>query len=497
MAIVGSANVQKNNKYYLQTNSKINNINKLVSDVAQLFYLQPTEQLETSNIIINIFEQSNELSLTVISDKFSPQKQIIFVSENGTFNTNILKKHLLLILKNIYKDGMLDWGVLRGVRPIKLVQNFFEKGLQIDEIYNLLRNDFLLSEQKANLALQVASHQNILASSYRQKDIAIYIGIPFCSTKCTYCSFPSSIIPTNDQDLDLFFQAIELDIQNVLQLANDYKLNVRSLYIGGGTPTCLPEKYFAYLADIIAKLLKNFNIEEFTFEAGRVDSLTKNKLSILNNLGITRVSLNPQTFNEKTLLKVERNHTAKSFCDWYEYVRQQYSWKINTDIILGLPDETIHDVQNTMEKLCLYKPDNLTIHTLAFKKQAELFNNLELYYQHSKQIKDMMQVATDMASGMGMIPYYLYRQRYILGNMENIGYSIPRTECMYNLIIMQEKNTILGIGPSATTKIIDKNGNLTTFFMPKNVSIYNSLIHDYIEKRTNIFKEIFNNNSSV
>ncbi len=469
------------NKYFLVDHTELPNITKTVSDIAQLFFLQNTTTRAEASWLVELQMHRHALRIVL----HNPQGIVEYrdVPIQGGKITNALKKQLLLLLNEQFKEKMIEWGILRGVRPVKLVQNFIAKGLSDTEMDELLRKEFLVHEKKITSLLQIAHYQNQLTAAYGHRDIAVYINIPFCNTKCTYCSFPSSIITDDVQELDLFLQAIERDVQNVLQLADEYKLNVICIYVGGGTPTSLPTPHFLQLTKILRTLTTRFTPQEFTFEAGRVDSLDYEKLQALHELGITRISLNPQTFSNATLRQVGRNHSAEDFLYWYEYIKTNYSWEINTDIILGLPHENLTDVYNTVRQIEKLQPNNFTIHTLAYKKNTALYEDVERYYQKTHLVGQMMEVAEQTAQAMGMHPYYLYRQRYILGNMENIGYTRENQACLYNVLIMQEKHNVLGIGPTATTKIVNEAGNLERFFMPKNISIYLENIQEYIEKR--------------
>lgn len=475
----------KNNKYFLQDRVTLPNIIKLTDDITQLFYLQRTDNRSEAALTIKL-TQNNEAILMEL-ELAEECRQIVIATMNvPTFDhAHLFKRHLLQTLESIYTDKRSKWGILRGVRPIKLVQNLLQTGNSPAQNLEKLQNEFLVDNDKAQLALAIAQLQNTVTSPLDSKTIAVYVGIPFCASKCSYCSFPSSILPSDTAKIDLFLQRIEQDIQNVLQLSDDYGLKIDYVYVGGGTPTCLPEKQFKRLTEIIKPLTASSGLQELTLEAGRVDSLSTAKLEMLKILPITRISLNPQTFNDETLVRVGRKHTMEEFCRWYEYVRSHYSWQINMDLIIGLPGETMAHMDKTMRYIKQLAPDNLTLHALAFKKNADMFEHLEDYYRVDNQPEQLMNLARNTAASLGLIPYYLYRQHYIVGNLENIGYTLPEAVCMYNILIMQEKNTILGVGPCATTKVVNAQGRLQTFFMPKNVDIYIKSLEEYMLKRKN------------
>lgn len=466
------------NNYQLIAQTGIVDVEKLVQDIAQIFFLQFSKQSLEQFLLIELLtvEACIVLRLTAVdrdNRQLLVESNIELSGLNKSQVRHQLKRGLFVALAGIYQERQDDWGILSGVRPIKLVQMLMDKGLTNEQVYTELCNEYLLHEPKANLAIQIASRQNQLLENYdSNKDICVYVGVPYCNSKCTYCSFPSGLLPKNDLDTELFLQTIEQDVKNVIQLANEYELKIRSLYIGGGTPTSFKEKHFTRFIDILRPLAACCPLEEFTFEAGRVDSLSEYKLSLLQELGITRISLNPQTFNEQTLITVGRNHTVADFCLWYDYVRSNFSWQINMDIILGLPGEGLAAVQHTLSEVRRLAPDSLTVHVLAFKKDAALFNSYEEYFHNNALIGQMLELSSQTAAELNLAPYYLYRQGYILGNQENVGYARNGFDSLYNIMIMREKHTIIGIGPSAKTKLVFANNKIETFFMPKNINVY-------------------------
>ena len=466
------------NNYQLIAQTGIVDVEKLVQDIAQIFFLQFSRQPLEQFLLIELLAADNciMLSLTAVER----QTRRVFVEKNIELNglnksqiRHQLKRELFVALAGIYQESQDDWGILSGVRPIKLVQLLMDKGLTNEQVYEELCSEYMLHSPKAELAIQIASRQNeILANYESNKDICVYVGVPYCNSKCTYCSFPSGLLPKNNLDTELFLQTIEQDVKNVIQLANEHELHIRSLYIGGGTPTSFKEEHFNRFIEIIKPLAMYCQLDEFTFEAGRVDSLSERKLDLLRELGITRISLNPQTFNEQTLVTVKRNHTVADFYRWYDYVSSNFNWQINMDIILGLPGEDLAAVEHTLSEVRRLAPDSLTVHVLAFKKDAQLFNSHEEYFHNNALISQMLELSSQTATELGLTPYYLYRQGYILGNQENVGYAKTGFDSLYNIMIMREKHTIIGIGPSAKTKLVFANNKIETFFMPKNINVY-------------------------
>lgn len=474
------------NSYILRAHTQLNDIDKLVRDIARIFFVQPAGSEQTANLIIELSQTDSSFSLQLAkltSNKLLPvhQELITLANLDKSRWRHKLKLQLFKALATIYQERQDEWGILSGVRPIKLVQMLMAKGLYGEELREHLETEYLLSPAKIELAIQIANCENAILSKYQSKNnIAVYVGVPYCNSKCTYCSFPSGLLPENALDTELFLQTIEQDVKDVIQLANECGLNISSLYIGGGTPTSFSDTHFADFINILRPLTNSLGLQEFTFEAGRVDSLTEHKLELLQDIGITRISLNPQTFNDATLQKVGRNHTVQEFECWYEYVRTNFEWQINMDIILGLPSETLVEVEYTLNKVAQLAPDSLTVHVLAFKKDSTLFSEYQAYYQDNAVVAQMLNMAKQTAAKMQLVPYYLYRQGYILGNLENIGYAKLDCSSLYNIMIMREQHTIIGIGPSSKTKLVAADNKIETFFMPKNV-------HTYIEKQTDSF----------
>lgn len=488
MDIVESAKMGKN-EYFLENLTDFTQPLKLVADIAELYALKYSSDLLTAKYIIKLKKILGAVELTILSAGevlFAKNIDLLEIPEHK--HKQQVKLSLFLAFRQIFPARKIAWGILRGVRPLKLVSKLLKKFQEPELVRSYLIDNYALTAEKATLAIEVARAQNHLLAGYGKQDISIYIGIPYCNTKCSYCSFPSSLLPNQAETIEIFLQTIEQDIQNVLQLTNEYNLNVACLYIGGGTPTSFSETHFRKFVDILKRYFPRTVKREFTFEAGRVDSLSKLKLEQMHVLGINRISLNPQTLNEKTLKLIGRQHSLSEFYKWYYYVKTNYpEWTINADIILGLPQENIEDVRFTLSQLKEFTPHNITIHTLAFKKGTELFQDVGRYYEVNT-LSQMATLASDFMQKLNQEAYYLYRQHYILGNLENIGYAVKGYECVYNAMIMSEEFTVLGVGPSATTKIISENGKITTFFMPKNVETYISEIENLLTKREQLFR---------
>ncbi len=492
-------------KYYCLSPAAIENslLAKAVRSIGQIFDIR---EIEAGSEMAMPFNSVWIHSIKLPDNETSPDLllEISYWQDNnlakfsvpliGAATATNINRKVYLLYKTITGQNPNPWGVLRGVRPTKIVHKLLAQGLSMANITTRLMEDYLLSSEKAKLAVEVVSNQmSVLEFSKQQQEISIYIGIPFCPSRCLYCSFISSIIPANNDELILFMTAIEQDIDAVVELMNNYNLQVMSVYIGGGTPTSLPDEFFACLIKKVRNNLIQPNTKEFTVEAGRPDSFNDFKIRIMSEFGVSRISINPQTMQQKTLQSIGRNHTVEQIYNVYAKIRSKKTMVINMDVIAGLPGESVSDMINTMSKIAELQPDNLTVHTLAIKRGSALHQKLdEFVFPVLDDVRRMMSIADSYAREMGMYPYYLYRQKNMLGNLENIGYANQGSACLYNILMIEEKQTIIGIGPGATTKAVDVNtDHLTNLYFPKNVKSYIDSLHIYTAKRQQLLERLF------
>lgn len=390
----------------------------------------------------------------------------------------------------------LPWGILRGVRPAKIVHRLLDAGLTASAIGAILKNDYALSSEKADLVTQVALYQRpfLLSPEQARRAVSIYIGIPYCPTRCLYCSFPAYVLPDRET-LHCFLRALREDMKSAAFLVQRYGLNVQSVYIGGGTPTSLPADEFSSLLTLVKQLFIKTDHLEFTVEAGRPDSIDEIKIQAMQQAGVTRVSVNPQTMQRKTLKLIGRKHSVQDIINTFRQMRQYEIPVINMDLIAGLPGETAMDFADTMGKIALLKPDNITLHTLAIKKGSRLKSDLIRsghFLPDAATVAKMLDTAKPYISDLGLNPYYLYRQKYMTGNLENVGYARPCTECLYNIQVMEERQSIIGIGPAAGTKAVDsRTWTLARCYHAKDVFAYIKNLDKYIAQRDTLFFSLF------
>lgn len=388
---------------------------------------------------------------------------------------NILKKLLYHVLVK-YSSKSLSWGTLTGIRPTKIPMKMLEEGLNENTIKQFMQKEYLCTEEKINLCVDIAKKEHEILSSIDYKNgYSVYIGIPFCPSTCLYCSFPSYSIEKYGDYVEAYLTALFREIDFVAECFKNKKLI--TIYLGGGTPTTLTAEQ---LEQLLVKIKTSFsmeNVRELTVEAGRPDSITIEKLIVLKRQGVTRISINPQTMNQDTLDVIGRKHTVNQIVEAFHMAREAGHNNINMDIILSLPGESCHEVRHTLKEIDKLKPDSLTVHTLAIKRAANLNIFREKYESMAPtDTTKMLSITREYAESVGYIPYYLYRQKNMADNLENIGYSIKGKEGIYNILIMEEKHTIMALGAGASSK----------FVFPKENRIERSenvkSIKDYIER---------------
>lgn len=422
-------------------------------------------------------ERTFAYEYTLCADDTDSEKPML-LSERGAFLENKrLEKRCLKIavfraLKEAFPDAPLPWGSLTGIRPTSLLRDLSERYGE-GAALTMLRDEFEVSADKIELASRIVSAQRPVIESIKPSDIDVYIGIPFCRTRCLYCSFASEL-RTKKTDMAGYLDALKKDISLGAALARSHGLNVRAAYLGGGTPTVLTEDELDSLLYHAANEYGFARGMELTVEAGRPDTITEAKLRVLKRNGATRISINPQTMNDKTLALVGRDHTSADIRACYHMAREIGFDSINMDLIAGLPGETASDMEKTCEKALELAPDCLTVHTLAIKRSSRLHEKLEHYeLPPVSEVERMTAVGAECASQLGMLPYYMYRQKYMAGNMENVGYSLPDKVCLYNIDMMEDRLSIIAHGAGAMNKrVFSGEKRIERVPNPKDIATY-------------------------
>lgn len=416
---------------------------------------------------------------------------------------HLVRLTLLLLMRKITAKNPAPWGILRGVRPTKIAHRLLDQGESCHNIISRLVEDYGIEPAKAELVTGIAIHQRPMLARPGHladgKKISIYIGIPYCPSRCLYCSFPAYVLPERREQLDAFLRAITKDIQSTAKLVAKYGLAVESIYVGGGTPTSLTATDLNNLLQLIKCAFWGAETKEWTVEAGRPDSVNDEKIDIFRHNGVNRVSINPQTMQNKTLKQIGRRHSVQDIIDIFGKIRRAAIPVINMDVIAGLPGETAADMDDTMRQIVALNPENITIHTLALKRGSILKESLnsgiinEQVLPNEETTQAMLQLATQYTASMDMHPYYLYRQKYMTGNFENVGYAKPGTDCIYNIQIMEERQTIIGIGPAAGTKAVSHQGvwRLQSCYNAKDVFAYIANLDNYLCERNTLLSRLY------
>ena len=404
-----------------------------------------------------------------------------------TDTKNRLKRLLYRMLSG-YTGKTLPWGTLTGIRPTKIPMKGLEEGKTEEEILDGMRRTYLTSSEKASLALEIArKERGILQEIDYRGGYSLYIGIPFCPTRCLYCSFTSYPIAKWEKRTGEYLDALEKEAAGCVPLFAGKKL--QTVYIGGGTPTSLSPRELDRLLTMVEDYFDLSQVREFTVEGGRPDSFTPEKLSVLRAHPVTRISVNPQTMNQETLDLIGRSHTAEQTVEAFAMAREAGFDNINMDLILGLPGENPDMVRHTLAEIGKLRPDSLTVHSLALKRAARLREEFAHYAVYGMENSDeQMNLVRAAAADMGLFPYYLYRQKNMAGNLENVGYAAPGKEGLYNILIMEEKQTILSLGAAGMTKIVT-DGRPVRRENVKDVDQYITRIDEMIERKKNVCQE--------
>lgn len=384
----------------------------------------------------------------------------------------------------------LPWGILTGVRPTKPVLSGMMRGTDTKGLRKMVLEDYLVSEDKWLLSRQIAAVEKLLLADISQEGgYSLYISIPFCPTTCLYCSFTSYPEEIWKERMGEYLAAVEKEIRFIREAMGSR--NPDTIYIGGGTPTTLSPDHLRQLMEVLRDCFELEKLKEFTVEAGRPDSITSEKLQVLREYPVTRISINPQTMKQETLDLIGRRHTVEQTKEAFLLARSMGFDNINMDIIVGLPQENEEDVARTLRELKILAPENLTVHSLAIKRTSRLGLNLDQYrnmdMENSTRIMDTVR---ECAYEMGMHPYYLYRQKNMAGNQENVGYAMPGKDGLYNILIMEERQSILAAGAGAITKIVTTPGTLhTRVENVKDIHAYLSRVEEMIERKKEAFME--------
>ena len=448
------------------------------------------EQGEKDTRFLSLIYEEEKITGTLFENTDdSVTKTVCCDYRNHTLCRNEVCRFLYQLFSE-YTGKTLPWGMLTGIRPTKIVMKWMEElkeGMNEKNqkvLEKRFADTYLADEQKAHVCVQVAEREKSFLDAYPyEEEYSLYIGIPFCPTTCLYCSFASYPVKKFGDRIDAYMKALTKEMEFVSRAYANKRLT--SIYVGGGTPTALGEDALQYLMKQIHRLFPVEHTREFTVEAGRPDSVNREKFQILYDAGVKRISINPQTMHQKTLELIGRNHTVQQVKDAFQMARETGFTNINMDIITGLPGEDVTHVHRTLDEIFTMRPESLTVHSLAIKRAAHLNIEMEKYQGLVKgSTNEMLRLVDAYCGKMGMLPYYMYRQKNIPGNLENIGYSIPGKECLYNILIMEEKQDIISCGAGASTKyVFPEENRIERTENVKNIDHYVNRIDEMIERK--------------
>lgn len=382
------------------------------------------------------------------------------------------------------KNKQLPWGNVTGIRPAKMVNSLYSLGMSDREVFSELIEKYKVNDKKARLVMNVARTQREILKDAGRRNISLYIGIPFCPTRCLYCSFTSNPINKYRSIVGEYIDTLIYEMKSTEELLGSGDISIESIYIGGGTPTSLTPEYLDILLGTVRSIWGKYGIaKEFCVEAGRPDSIDIEKLKILKKYGITRISVNPQTLNDETLELIGRKHTSEQFFKAFYQARNEGFDNINVDMIAGLPGESFEMFKHTLEGILSLSPENLTVHTMSIKRASDLKKYSGNYVlTDGDVVEKMVEEAYDALTLSGYDPFYMYRQKNMLGNLENVSYTKPGFESYYNVHIMEEDQTILAFGAGAVSKFV-LDGVIERAFNVKNVEEYIKRKEEMIDRK--------------
>lgn len=440
---------------------------------------EPTDRLE-----IDFSDDSITINLTTKDDvKIVRTTEFKNNQVSKSQYKNAMKRLLYETISEI-TGVMLPWGILTGIRPTKIVYDLLEQGYSEDEVRDEMHKEFLCTNEKTNLSIQIARREReLLQEMDYENGYSIYIGIPFCPSTCLYCSFTSFSVDKFSDSVDQYIDALEKEIIYGATCLPNKRLT--TIYFGGGTPTTLTASQLDRVLGLVKKHFDFTYVKEFCVEAGRPDSITREKLEVLKKWGVDRISINPQSMQQKTLDLIGRKHSVDQIKEAFQLARETGHNNINMDIIIGLPGETLEDVTDTLSQIKQLNPDSLTVHTLAIKRAARLNIQKENYIgMKAVGVSNMLAETMRYARENDYLPYYLYRQKNMADNLENIGYSRYGKEGLYNILIMEERQTIVALGAGGMSKFVfHKENRIERVDNVKSVTDYISRIDEMIERK--------------
>lgn len=482
----------------LVLNGKVNRT--YVQSLCMMFFhgekFPENEENPRGTLFLNIVELPKGISCKCrleYDGKEAEGSSYVLFSENDTVE-RVCKS---AVGKAVYTVGKaitgkdIPWGILTGIRPSKVAYELIKKHGE-EKATEILKDNYLLSDSKANIAVSVAKNEGEIIEKYGQNTCSMYISIPFCPTRCTYCSFISYATKKLFDLIPEYLITLEREIYEKLSVIKELGFRLVSIYIGGGTPTTLDSKQLDRLISFIKQHTDISLLDEFTVECGRPDTITKEKLEVLKKHNIERISVNPQSLNDEVLCKIGRKHTVKDFYDAFELAKECGFRIINTDLIAGLDGDNTESFKNTIKSIITQGPCNVTVHSFSVKKSAQILaNDADIYAKGEDLVKESVEFAYSELVKNGYEPYYMYRQKNTVGDLENIGYSKKGCFGIYNVLMMSDSHTVFGVGAGATTKLVKQvdKMQIKRIFSPKYPYEYLQDNKSYKQEILDFYKE--------
>ena len=454
MRVILSAQDQKDLHYEVEC------ILRMFLPQLRLDFAQAEAEPSSEQVVIVTGEGENTVTLSV-PGFFGEEREPASASRKDT-EASVCRCLYRLLVRATGKK--ISWGVLTGIRPVKLVRELREQGLSYGEIAGRFTRRYLTTPEKAALCIQTDQVQQTAIGKAEPKGYSLYLSIPFCPSRCSYCSFVSHSIEKTRRLIPAYLDKLEEELVYTAKIAKEKGLTLQTIYMGGGTPTVLEAEKLDRLLETVNQNFDRSRCLEFTVEAGRPDTITKAKLEALIRGGVDRVSVNPQTLNDQVLQTVGRKHTAEEFFQAYNLTKQFPFTAINIDLIAGLTGDTLESFQRTLEIVMALEPENITVHALTMKRAANMIGEKEARLGGVSQVGQMVDHSQQALAGAGYRPYYLYRQKSTVDSLENVGYCRGDTLCCYNIYIMDETHTILSVGGGGVTKVVLPGNRIERLF---------------------------------
>ncbi|MBE6635279.1 MAG: coproporphyrinogen dehydrogenase HemZ [Ruminococcaceae bacterium] len=431
-------------------------------------------------VSVNVYPDADGGVTAYVSMKLNDKVCDASASVSGDESVTIATRESIAVGRAMFSAGKEllahtpPWGILTGVRPAKIAGALIRAGNGITKSKRILRDEYFLNPQKAALAVSVASLEMKILKKAQPKTCSLYISIPFCPTRCSYCSFVSYTTPRLLSLIDPYIEALCSDLDDTFNIIKRLGMRLSTIYIGGGTPTTLSADQLRRLLSCISEHTDTSELAEFTLEAGRPDTITAEKLAVAKEYGVTRISVNTQTLNDDILREIGRRHTAKDFFEAFRLAKESGIKDINVDLIAGLPGDDFRNFSETVDRIIELDPTNITVHTFCVKKAAEVLkSNSNVYSVSGGDAGKSVSYSQIKAKFAGYKPYYMYRQKNTVGNLENVGFAKEGHEGLYNVYMMEETQTIFAIGAGAVTKLVSekvengKDRRIERIFTPK------------------------------